>query len=218
MNKLFGRIFDLIYPPKCVFCEKVLKSGDICDDCADNLPYTKGDAVYQRFPFIAKCFSPLYYKDNVREAVIRCKFGGRQSYSVRFGAIMSECAENNLDCGGIDMVSYIPLGRKRYRHRGYNQSELMAKHIASEVCLPCVDTLVKIRDNPAQSSIKDRAKRAQNVSGAYEVKDPASVRGKTILLVDDVVTTGATLSECARMLSKAGANKIYAITLARHED
>ena len=218
MNKLFVRIFDLIYPPKCVFCEKVLKSGDFCENCAKELPYTKGDAVYQRFPFVAKCFSPLYYKDKVREAVIRCKFGGRQSYSSRFAAIMSECAENNLDCGGIDMISYIPLGKKRYRQRGYNQSELIARHIAAEVIVPCVDTLVKIRDNPAQSGIKDRAKRAKNVAGAYEVKDAGLVRGKTILLVDDVVTTGATLSECARVLSKAGAGRIYAVTLARRDD
>lgn len=218
MTELFSRLLDLIYPPKCVFCRKVLKDSDICDECKEQLPYTKGDAVCQKFPFISSCYSPLYYKDNVREAIIRCKFGGRPSYTKRFAAIMSECAENNLDCGSVDMVSYIPLSRKRQKRRGYNQSELMAKRISAHTGIPCAALLRKVRDNPAQSTIKDRAKRAKNVAGVYAVTDHAGIEGKTILLVDDVVTTGATLSECARMLKKSGADMVYALTLARHED
>ena len=213
--KIFKFLIDLFYPYKCVFCETVLKDTDICRDCEKDLPYTKGDSTIQKFPFIKKCLSPLYYKDNVRDAVLRYKFFGNESYSIRFGIIMADCIENNLDCGSIDVISWVPLSRKRLRKRGYNQSRLLAKEISARVDVPCGETLKKIRNNPAQSGIRDKDARAKNVVGAYEVA--ADVKGKYVLLIDDVVTTGATLSECARMLVKAGAKEVYAATLARRD-
>ncbi len=218
MNKIFDYILSLIYPPKCVFCGKVIDKSDICSECEKTLPYTKGDSVYQKFLFVDKCISPLYYKDYVRRAVLRFKFSGCSCYSRRLGAIMSECAENNLDCGSIDMISCIPLSKKRLHDRGYNQAELLAREISKAVDVKFVPTLKKIKNNNAQSTIKDAKLRAKNVVGVYTVTDPETVNGKYILLVDDVVTTGSTVSECARMLKKAGAKAVYCITLARRED
>ena len=218
MNKIFDYILSLIYPPKCVFCGKVIDKSDICSECEKTLPYTKGDSVYQKFLFVDKCISPLYYKDYVRLAVLRFKFSGCSCYSRRLGAIMSECAENNLDCGSIDMISCIPLSKKRLHDRGYNQAELLAREISKAVDVKFAPTLKKIKNNTAQSTIKDAKLRAKNVVGVYTVTDPETVKGKYILLVDDVVTTGSTVSECARMLKKAGAKAVYCITLARRED
>ena len=218
MNKIFDYILSLIYPPKCAFCGKVIDKSDICSECEKTLPYTKGDSVYQKFLFVDKCISPLYYKDYVRRAVLRFKFSGCSCYSRRLGAIMSECAENNLDCGSIDMISCIPLSKKRLHDRGYNQAELLAREISKAVDVKFVPTLKKIKNNTAQSTIKDAKLRAKNVIGVYTVTDPETVKGKYILLVDDVVTTGSTVSECARMLKKAGAKAVYCITLARRED
>lgn len=218
MIKVFDFVLNLIYPPKCVFCGTVIEKGDLCVECEKNLPYTKGDSIYQKFPFVDKCLSPLYYKDYVRRAVLRFKFAGCSCYSRRLGAIMSECTENNLDCGSIDMVSCIPLSRKRLHDRGYNQAELLAKEISKSIQVPYRSTLKKIKNNTAQSTINDRKQRATNVVGAYRVLDSEPVKDKYILLVDDVVTTGATVSECARMLKKAGAKTVYCITLARRED
>lgn len=218
MIKAFDFILNLIYPPKCVFCGTVIDKGDLCLDCEKTLPYTKGDSICQKFPFIDKCISPLYYKDYVRRAVLRFKFAGCSCYSRRLGAIMSECAENNLDCGSIDMVSCIPLSRKRLHDRGYNQAELLAKEISKDVGVRYLPTLKKIKNNTAQSTINDRKQRAANVVGVYRVIDPDQVKDKHILLVDDVVTTGATVSECARMLKKAGAKAVFCATLARRED
>lgn len=218
MIKLFDYILSLIYPPKCVFCGTVIDKSDICEECEKTLPYTKGDSIYQKFPFVDKCISPLYYKDYVRRAVLRFKFAGCSCYSRRLGGIMSECAENNLDCGSIDMVSCIPLSRKRMHDRGYNQAELLAKEISKKVGVEYLPTLKKIRHNTAQSTIKDSKQRAANVIGAYRVIDAEEVKGKYILLVDDVVTTGSTVSECARILKKSGAKAVYCVTLARRED
>ena len=218
MIKFFDYILSLIYPPKCVFCGTVIDKSDICEECEKTLPFTKGDSIYQKFPFVDKCISPLYYKDYVRRAVLRFKFAGCSCYSRRLGGIMSECAENNLDCGSIDMVSCIPLSRKRMHDRGYNQAELLAKEISKKVGVEYLPTLKKIRQNTAQSTIKDSKQRAANVIGAYRVIDAEEVKGKYILLVDDVVTTGSTVSECARILKKSGAKAVYCVTLARRED
>ena len=113
--KILDLIAHLLYPWKCVFCESVLKDTDICHECEKKLPYTVGDSVAQKFPFIDKCVSPLYYKDKVRTSVHRYKFGGCPAYSRRYGILMSDCVENNLDCRSVDVISWIPLSKKRLR-------------------------------------------------------------------------------------------------------
>lgn len=218
MAKLFNYILDLIYPRKCIFCGKVLDKADICNECERILPRTKGDGISQKLSFITKCVSPLYYDGIVRESFLRYKFMGVQAYSVRYGEFMSECVENNLDCSDIDVISCVPLSSKRFRKRGYNQAELLAKEISKNLAIPEKQLLKKIKDNPAQSGTDSAKERLRNVSGVYALKDNAEVSGKTVLLIDDIVTTGATLSECARVLRKEGAARVYAVTLARHRD
>ena len=216
--KILDLIAHLLYPWKCVFCESVLKDMDICRECEEKLPYTVGDSAMQKFPFIDKCVSPLYYKDKVRASVHRYKFGGCSAYSRRYAALMSDCVENNLDCRSIDVISWIPLSKKRLRQRGYDQARLLAEEIAAKTGLPCRQLLQKVKNNSAQSLTRDAKQRRENVAGVYALDDGADVSGLRILLVDDVVTTGATMSEAARILRKAGAKSVFGVTLARHED
>ncbi len=216
--KILDKLAALLYPWRCVFCDSVLKDTDICLECEKKLPYTKGDSIYQKLPFIEKCVSPLYYKDSVRDAVRRYKFYGCRAYSRRFGAMMAECVENNLDCGGIDVISWIPLSRKRLRKRGYDQAQLLAQEISAAVGVPCTPLLKKVRDNKAQSTTRDAKQRAANVAGVYELLPGTDVSGRYILLIDDVVTTGSTLSEAARVLKRSGAKAVMAATLARSGD
>ena len=216
--KILDLIAHLLYPWKCVFCESVLKDTDICRECEEKLPYTVGDSAMQKFPFIDKCVSPLYYKDKVRASVHLYKFGGCSAYSRRYAALMSDCVENNLDCRGIDVISWIPLSKKRLRQRGYDQARLLAEEIAAKTGLPCRQLLQKVKNNSAQSLTRDAKQRRENVAGVYALDDGADVSGLRILLVDDVVTTGATMSEAARILRKAGAKAVYGAALARHED
>ena len=216
--KILDLIAHLLYPWKCVFCESVLKDTDICRECEEKLPYTVGDSAMQKFPFIDKCVSPLYYKDKVRASVHRYKFGGCSAYSRRYAALMSDCVENNLDCRSIDVISWIPLSKKRLRQRGYDQARLLAEEIAAKTGLPCRQLLQKVKNNSAQSLTRDAKQRRENVAGVYALDDGADVSGLRILLVDDVVTTGATMSEAARILRKAGAKSVFGVTLARHEE
>lgn len=216
--KILDYIAHLLYPWKCVFCGSVLKDTDICRECEEKLPYTKGDSVSQKFPFVDKCVSPLYYKDNVRGSVHRYKFAGCSAYSNRYAAIMAECIENNLDCSSIDVVSWIPLSKKRLRYRGYDQARLIAEKISEITDLPCRQLIDKIKDNSAQSLSRDAKQRRENVANVYAVHKGENISGLRVLMVDDVVTTGSTISEAARILKKAGAKTVYAATLARHED
>ena len=146
--KILDHILDLLYPKKCVFCGKITADTDLCCECESKLPYTKGDSIYQKFPFVKKCITPLYYKDDVRKSILRYKFTGCSSYCVRYGVILSDCIDNNIDSGSIDMITYVPISKKRMRKRGYNQSELIAKEAAKILEIPCIDVLKKIKKIP----------------------------------------------------------------------
>lgn len=114
----------------------------------------------------------------------------------------------------IDILSWVPVSRLRKLKRGYDQSELLARAIAKELDCDIIPVLKKIRHTPPQSGIRDAAHRRANVRGSYRAKTPSILAGKRILLIDDVVTTGATGSECARVLLTAGAEEVYLAAVA----
>jgi ComF family protein len=116
-----------------------------------------------------------------------------------------------------DVITWVPLSKKRKRTRGYDQAQLLAKDLASWIQVPYSCLLVKKRNAAPQSGSGGREERKANIRDAYRIKDGADIRGKTILLIDDIVTTGATLEECAAVLSSAGAACVKALTIARTE-
>ena len=209
-------ILDILFPPRCVFCQRILNSGKsgICSECQSQLPWITGREAEQKLEFISLCVSPLWYQDNVRESIHRYKFYDRSGYAQTFGTLTAQCVTDHLS-GEYDLISWVPLSAKRLKKRGYDQAMLLAKETAMNLNQIAVETLHKIRNTDAQSGIKDDSARRANVLGAYEVIDPEFVVGKRILLVDDVVTTGATLSECARVLRTYGAKDVFCVSLAR---
>ena len=120
-----------------------------------------------------------------------------------------------IDAGAYDVVIPVPLHRSRLRWRGFNQAALLGAALARRLNCPLdVATLARVRPTPPQTA-RDRAQRARNVRDAFAVRRPARVAGRRILLVDDVMTTGATADECARVLHAAGARRVDVLTLAR---
>lgn len=150
----------------------------------------------------------------MRESIRRYKFNDQSGYAETYGTLTAQCVTDHLS-GEYDFISWVPLSAKRLKKRGYDQAMLLANATAMNLNQTAVETLRKIRNTDAQSSIKDDSARRANVLGAYEVVDPEFVAGKRILLVDDVVTTGATLSECARVLRTSGAKDVLCVSLAR---
>lgn len=155
--KVVTFLLDLLYPPRCAFCHDFLETSreGICAHCKTGLPFAQNGGR-QHFPFIPACVSPLNYEGNVRESLLRYKFGGATGYAKVYGRLVAGTG--------------------------------------------------------------DAAKRRANITGAYRMKRGADVAGKRVLLIDDIVTTGATLSECARVLGKAGAEQAVCATVARSAD
>lgn len=210
--KLWEKIKKYLFPPKCVFCRKVLEKDGICEKCRKEIPYRKNAEIKEPARFIDGAYAELSYEDDVRNAIIRYKFAGLSKYSVDFSEFISKCINENLK-GEYDIISWIPLNRKRKKSRGYDQAYLLAKETCKRLDDKPIKTLIKSRNAAPQSRQKDPSKRVANVLGAYDLAE-VDVTGKRIILIDDVYTTGSTASECARVLKTAGAEKVYVVTIA----
>lgn len=210
--KLLLMMADLIYPPKCAFCQKLLQDQEthICTKCRMELPTTA--EPIKRGECYRECYSVYYYEGKVKESLHRFKFGGKSCYAETYGSCVAmELLRRKAE---FDLLSWVPISKKRARERGYHQSKLMAQAVARELGLEATETLKKIKNNPAQSGLHGTAARKRNVAGAYEAVHPERFAGKTVLLIDDIITSGATLSEAARTLRNAGAKCVLCATLA----
>ncbi len=214
--KIIDWILDLLFPRRCAFCHRLTQeNAAVCPRCLSRLPVT-GPAARQDFPHLEVCFSPLYYVEPVRASLLRYKFGGLTMYAEIYGEFLSKCIdENGISC---DSITWVPLSRRRLRKRGYDQARLLAEALSGRTGLPCEAMLVKVRNNRVQSTVGKAAQRKENVRDAYSALSGAGIEGKRVLLVDDIVTTGSTLSECAKVLEKAGAKAVVGLTVARRRD
>lgn len=210
---MLHRLLMLLFPPRCVLCRTFLcpTETDLCHDCREKAPTIQNSNI--RISFLAGWTAVWYYKDTVRDSLLRFKFAGRRCYAPAYGRILAMKLQNAAQ-PPFDVLTFVPIAPRRRFHRGYDQVELLANAVGRELGLPAVRTLRKIRNAPPQSGIGGMARRKANVLGAYRTVDPAAVRGKRILLLDDVITTGATASECARVLLTAGASEVYCACIA----
>ena len=210
---MFYQLLHLLFPEKCLLCRKLLADTetDLCHDCRKNAPvFTKAK---NRISFVARWTAVWYYKDTVRRSILRYKFYHARSYASVFGRqlAMKLQAANMED---FDILTWVPVSRLRKFKRGYDQTELLARAVARELGVCAVPCLVKIRHNRAQSGLKEPSQRRANVRGVYKVLAPEVVQDQRILLLDDVLTTGATVSECAKVLQFAGAKEVLCAAIA----
>lgn len=212
---IFSPLLDLFFPPRCAFCRHILRPDEtgMCSRCEKTIPRTKNGGR-QSGEFFSLCISPLYYEGYVRSSILRFKFQGAAHYADLYGSLIAECVKEHLS-GSYDIITWVPLSSKRLRKRGYDQAMLLAMSTALKLDDVALELLVKHTDVPAQSGIGGAERRRANISGVYRISDEEFVRGKRILLIDDIITTGSTLSECAKMFKMAGAAEVYCATLAR---
>lgn len=207
----WNHMMDLFFPHRCPFCGRVTGKELLCETCFAKLPDTGGRMAEEGN--CGKCAAPLYYEESVRQAVLDFKFNGRTGAAECFGMLLAECAAE-VYAGEFDTVTWVPVSRKRLRQRGYDQAYLLARSACAHWDTVPVATLRKTVDTPPQSGITVPEGRRANVLGVYEAIEE-QVCGRRILLIDDVLTTGATLTECARVLREAGAADVVCLTLAR---
>ena len=204
---------ELLFPPKCILCRKLLTKDelDLCRDCRCDAPdYPQGKLKIQ---FLDSFAAIWYYEGNIRRSLLRYKFYGARHYAAGYGRILAMKLLREYP-EGFDVLTWVPVSRLRKLRRGYDQVELLAKAVAAELDMEPVPLLEKIRNNPPQSGIVGQAQRRANVLGIYRVKENVQVEGKRILLLDDILTTGATAGECARVLLTAGASEVHCAVVA----
>jgi len=228
------RLLDFVLPPLCLGCGVVVSetgalcpgcfagvtfiSGPVCDRCGRVLPQAEGGpggicaACAAAPPPYRRARAALHYDDGSRALVLRFKYADRTEAAPAFARWMQRAGADLL--AGADVVVPVPLHRWRLITRRYNQAALLARHLARLGGLAHVpEALVRLRRTRNQG-LFGRAGRVRNVRGAFAVRRPEAIAGRAVVLVDDVLTSGATAGECARVLLRAGAASVDVLTLA----
>lgn len=200
---------ELVAPMRCAACDVLVAPRHLfCAACAPS--------VMRAGPQATADHAVFEYGGAVATAIARFKYAGRSDLAARFAAVMA--GEGDLARhAAIDLVVPVPLHPSRLVERGFDQAALLALPVARRWGIPCATrTLLRTRPTPPQASL-DRADRAANVADAFRCALPEKVRGRTILLVDDVRTTGATLGACVEALCRAGAREVRTLVLASRD-
>ena len=218
---VLNKLVNAIYPAKCIFCQQLLEYDadlHICSGCYSRLPF-----MDEALPTLSQsggkshydsAVSVFRYTGMVKESLIRFKFYNKPSYYRTYARLMADRLAKKTGANQYDVVLSVPLHKLREFSRGYNQAFLISRALSRELKLPEYSSLLKrIRSTDTQSLL-DRQERHRNVRGAFFVAVPEKVKGKSILLVDDILTTGSTLEECSKVLRQAGALKIIAVVVA----
>lgn len=211
--RMLAYLWGLLFPPKCVLCGSVLKDGeqDLCKVCRVEAPLFPNRK--RKLQFLDSFAAVWYYEKNIRRSLLRFKFYGKRSYAKSYGRLLAmELLNEHPD--GFDILTWVPISPLRKLRRGYDQVELIAKAVGTELGVEPVPLLKKIRSNPPQARISGEARRRANVLGVYALREDAAVHGKKIVLLDDILTTGATMGEAARVLLTAGAKEIHGAAVA----
>lgn len=213
-TKLREKVLNLLYPPRCMFCDEVLPVGKTCKKCAKRMAAYKLSEENGTKPGMRdKTLSALdgvsasyRYADEVKEAVIRYKFFGETGMAYDMARIMTRDLKKRMSVEDIDLVISVPEHKESDLH-----SRLLASQTA-RILGKKYDrkALIKTVATRKQHDGLTRAEREKNLSGAFAVSDKEKVNGKTVLVCDDIVTSGCTLNECAKTLKKAGAKAVFA--------
>lgn len=226
-------ILDLFFPKHCVSCRKF--GSYLCDNCFSYLSFDVKSLclVCNRPCFdgythpgcskrysIDGCFSALSYNRTVKKLIYNFKYKPyltdlKEVLSDLFyeGIIQKEEFNKELQKGGWSLVP-IPLFNKKLKKRGYNQSEILAKELGKKLNIPVLDILKRIRGTKTQVGLKVE-ERKENIKDAFQIDSQFKIHDSRMILIDDVVTTGSTLLECANVLKRSGAKRVIGLTLAR---
>lgn len=194
-----------LQPPLCSKCSKPIEYNSttgLCPECCDT----------DRYFITSK--SPYAYDGLIKKAIYSYKYHNKAYFYKLFGNLLVDFMKS-ISYTEFDCIASVPLYPSKMRERGYNQSELIARYIASKLSIPYVDAIKRTKKTLKQSG-QSREQRKKNMKGAFEIKQPAEkIINNSVLLVDDIYTTGSTVDECSKVLVNYGAASVYVITIAR---
>jgi ComF family protein len=220
-----AKLFDLILPRFCCSCKIKLttKEDTICKSCFSKIQVASEERLKREFErkflnknFISDFFSPFVFEKDkeLQHAIHSLKYNNKFHVGIYLGKVLAFKIQTNRPDWKIDLIVPIPLHKLKKAERGYNQSYYIAKGISKILKVPCPDSIVKRNKYTESQTTMTLTERQENISDAFKISNSNAVKGKSILLVDDVITTGATISECGKILLDANAKKIYAASIA----
>jgi len=221
----FNYLLNFILPNSCIVCGKEIEQNLVCNDCLNLI-------VYPESPLCSHCGRPIenaktcifcrfeknltygraftLYVPPVDKMIHHFKYRGKTILADFFGLGMSGILKNDFYLRDADYLTPVPLFWWKKLRRTYNQAELLSKIINKETGIPVLNCLVRVKNTRTQTRL-DHKKRQENVKNAFRLKKEFSVRNKKIIIIDDVMTTGATIKECARVLKENGAEVVYSL-------
>lgn len=216
------RILNLLFPPKCIFCGVVLNINstiDICETCYKKIPFFSDE----KGSFINKAsnsnnFDQIIclceYSGILKDALIRYKFFNKVYYFRTFAKLLSDKVKRVTILSDFDIIISVPLYKKKEFDRGYNQAYLISKVLSKETNIPEQSNLLERVRNTGAQSLLDKDNRLINIKNAFQVKKADRIKNKSLLLVDDIFTTGSTIDECSKALKDSGAKRVVAAVIA----
>lgn len=237
VQELFASIVDLFFPEVCPFCNKIIyeKSTLVCSSCLSKIEFVPsplctscgkpfpvetqddhycGDCLTEK-RYYTKVRAVLFYEGEVMEAIHRFKYSSAIYLARPLGWFMYERSREFINFSEYDCLIPVPLHKRRLRKREFNQAQLLAEELTKYVNLPVeLSVLERIKETPSQVGLK-KEERQRNVWNAFQVHSREKIKNKTILLIDDVLSTTATVNEAAKALIRAGADRVDVLTLAR---
>lgn len=214
-NKIMESIVNIVYPRKCGFCNRRINEEYTCQKCKKNLEYICINEVIlgKEKDFYDYCICAYSYTEIIRNKLLQFKFKNKKYlYETLSDGLLKIVRkyQEQFDC-----IIVVPISLNRYLERGYNQADLIAKFISKKLNKKQLKyVLIKIKNNHKQSQLKLQ-ERGLNVSKAYNVFQKEKIQGKNILLIDDILTTGATVRECSKVLKENGAKKVIVAVVAK---
>jgi len=207
---------DFIFPPVCLGCDdREVEPGLVCKTCLDALERNPPPLRPDRKSDILHIRALGYYAPPGSTLIHELKYRNRKSLAGVLGKSLAGLLVSDGALKQGDVLVPIPLHPARLRERGYNQSELLARQVSLLTRIPVNNALRRVRNTRSQARLKDAVQKKKNMAGAFGVCPDADIKGKRVILVDDVTTTGATLDSAAGTLKQAGAAAIYALVVAR---
>ena len=231
--KIFDKLFDLIYPPRCPICDEIIpidKEKRICDNCLEELPYIltlrcakcSKPIEYQEQIVCFDCskkkkhfekgWALFLYKEPIASAIHKFKYRNKRDYGILLAKEINKHYEKIIKEYQFDVIIPVPIHNKRFKVRGYNQAMVIAKVIGSFNNITVNELIIRCKNTKPQKELSDK-ERYKNLKGAFKLKERNNTFNK-ILIVDDIYTTGSTIDTCAKLLKEDNSNcKVFFITL-----
>ncbi|MBD5588556.1 ComF family protein [Clostridium botulinum] len=209
-------IGEVIYPyeNKCVICEKYIEEDLICKECFSSIKKCSDIKIIEKGKDCFPAFPTCYYSGIMMELILNLKYKGDfKSGEVIANLMCKKVKEVNIN---TDIITFVPSSKKSYKKRGYNQSEYLAKIISKNINVPIAHCLKKYMNTKDQIGLNG-LERWLNVENSFKVYNEKCIKNKKVLLIDDVLTTGATSFYCANELKKRGAKEIFILTAAKSD-